>query len=535
MEPRLPSFFAIRALAVCSSLAVLVLWMGGGSAFDAIRLLLGVLPVGANDEGLFRLLLTRCVATFALVTGALFLGMAFALAITVLVSRLGGTTRRLIGWIGSALSGIPPMAWAIGTILLLVRYLHLPVETLFPYAPPETLDHWGMKSGRTFWAWIVPAAALGAPVFGTALFVLTHRLSALLKGPLIGPLRSRGVGRSSVVFRHLVPELRSEIRRMVRPLAAMTLTFAIPVEEAFRFDGWGNFTANALRHHHPYQIATAVYLSGFMLAAWYVFASWRERKGSRPQSVFTPPDEESRSTFLAGCGGVLMLALVSWPFWSNAKEVWHVSHAPALREVLRSFGVAFTAAALIVLSGPLMMPRNKWLQHSRGGTAITLAAAPLLLCWLALVSAMQNPWAPIPGLIMVAALPSAATFRQNFRALYLGDFATASIMLGRSPQQIWWQHLFPNILPSVLNRMFRSVATLLLWCSLLGYFGLDTWFGTNSSWGEQMQQNSEIILDTPLPVLAPAVWLALWSLSFRLLSRAFSPETPRPRTSPFDP
>jgi len=536
MESRLPPLFPLRALAVCSVLAVMVLWMGGGSAMDALRLLSGLLPVGSNEEGLLRLLLGRTLASFGLVTLALVLGLGLALTVTIFVSPAGRPLSRAVGWFGSALSGVPPMAWALGALLLLIQHLNLPVETLFPYEPPDGKDSWTLTLGRTIWAWMVPAVVLAVPVFGSAVYTLTHRLSALLvSGTLAKTLKGRGLKRSLIVYHHMLPELRSQILTMSRPLAAMTLTLALPVEEAFRFDGWGSFSAAALRSHDSYQIATAVYIAGFMLAAWYAVTIWLEGLSRAPRTLFDAPPEETRSVFWAGCGVALAAGLLTWPHWLELEDVWHVSYLPSFHEIGRAVGVAVAAAGLIVLSGPLMVRRHNWLRASYAGMAMTWAAAPLLLCWLALSSVMVNDHATMLWLIMAAALPSTVSFRENFRTLYASDFVTSSLVLGAPPQRIWWQHLFPNLLPVVLNRLCRSVATLLLWSSLLGYFGLEMTSSGTPTWGAQMRQGSEMILDSPLAVLAPAVWLALWSLSFRLVSRAFSRETPRPKTSPFDP
>jgi ABC-type dipeptide/oligopeptide/nickel transport system permease component len=532
MPREAPSHFSLRAVAVCSLLAVLLLLLGGGTLGDAARLLAGVLAIGPDQEGLVRLLLGRTVTTFTLVTLALIMGLSIALASVVLVAHFGGVASRIAGWLGRAISCVPPMAWALGLVLLLIQGLELPIETLFPYVPREEIDSWSLQLGRKLWAWLVPAMALALPVAGAALYTLTHRLSALLKSPLIEPLRARGLSRRRIVYHHLLPEMQSEAVGVARPVAALTLALAIPVEEVFRFDGWGRYMATAVREHQPASMAAAIYLAGFMLAGWYALLGIRGSLPVKKSSYLIPP-EQTRCQICAFLGFLLALLLVTLPTWVKLNPAWHLAYAAAAPELGRALFVSFVAAFLIYLSGPLMMLRHGWRESGNSGIATTLAAAPLLVCWLALASIFQKPSATLLGLIMAATLPGAAAFRRSLLSHCESGHLIAAHTMGEKPLQVWWRHLSLVTLLEVLGQMFRNVATVLLWYSLFTYLSLPETGTEPLAWGAQMSLKAASVLDDPQGVLAPAMMLALWSLSFRLVSRAFSPEPLQQRiTSP---
>ncbi len=56
-----------------------------------------------------------------------------------------------------------------------------------------------------------------------------------------------------------------------------------------------------------------------------------------------------------------------------------------------------------------------------------------------------------------------------------------------------------------------------------------------SSWGATMRAHHDDLLEHPALALGPALWIALWSLSFRLLSRAFRTDAPVRRPPTFAP
>lgn len=533
-----PDHLPLRTLAWCSVGAVGVLWMGGGSTGDAFRLVTGILPVGASGEILIRAMLGRAWVTFWLISLALGTGLGLALAITLLLSGLGSLFSKCLGWLGRAIAGVPPMAWALGAIVLVIQRWGLPVETLFAYETPPGSDTFALRLGCSLWAWMVPAFTLALPVAGTALYSLTHRLDLMLRDPMLWQLKARGLAHSAIVYRHLVPQLRVHLVRFTRPCMVMLLAFSIPVEEILGFDGLGRTTAEALRAHDAPQLAGVLYLSGFLLAAWQALLGVVDRKSLPAPLELVESNEQTRSWLCVVLGTALMVLLADMPRWlpGGLMQLFQEGFAGTADEVLPALGVSAWAALLIVLSGPAMCLVRRWQRLPHSGVAATLAAGPLLVMWLALASASQNFWTVRVALVLGIAMPGAAAFREAFREGLTSRPAEAARASGLRTLGIWRHHVIPQAAPAMLNMLLRNVSTVLLWTCLASFFHLQTGTVPESgpAWGLLIHTHGENILDDPWPALAPALLLALWSLSFRLVSRAFRTENPAPRTSPFD-
>jgi oligopeptide transport system permease protein len=188
--------------------------------------------------------------------------------------------------------------------------------------------------------------------------------------------------------------------------------------------------------------------------------------------------------------------------------------------------VLFRSLAFLIIAGFFMSLMRGHL-ISRGWAA-ALANAPLLLALLL--------WQRITGwqiilVIAALALPGLAALRDTFHEASECDFIDASRALGRTRAGVWWRHVLPGTMPGMLNWTLRNVASAMTVFCVLDFFSQNQ--AASSSWGHLMRQAAGGILDDALLALAPALLLALWSLSFRLLSRAFRTEAPQPRNSSF--
>jgi ABC-type dipeptide/oligopeptide/nickel transport system permease subunit len=97
------------------------------------------------------------------------------------------------------------------------------------------------------------------------------------------------------------------------------------------------------------------------------------------------------------------------------------------------------------------------------------------------------------------------------------------------------RHLLLLALPGLLNWALRTAGTALILFSVLDFYDASLHGHAASSWGATMRAHYDDLLEHPALALGPALWIALWSLSFRLLSRAFRIETPQNRTPTFVP
>lgn len=530
-----PPYLPLRTLLVCGAFSLYLLGHSGGSIGDGFEFLIGMLPVGLNAESLIMVLVQRAVPTFALITLALVLGLSLALAVAMLISSAGARFSKSVGWVGRALVGVPPMFWAWGSIYLIVHQWELPVETLFPYNPPAEMEPLLVRWGRALWAWMVPAVVLSTPVFGMALFSFTHRLGVLLKDPMLGPLKSRGLSRAAIKYHHLVPELRIHLMRLARPCAAMLLACAIPVELIFQFGGWGSFAADAVRLQHPLQLAASLYLAGIMMAAWYAVFDLGDNRSLPPAMEHVEDEEQTQSRVCFIAGAALALALLVTPYWAVDASPWRMAWLLTLGEAGLCLVGSLLAALVVMGSSFLAASIRRPQQFRQTGLAATLATAPLLLLWMMLASLPGYEKLGLPVMLGLSALPGVVAFHASCRDASALLLAQASRSLGRNRWGAWWDHAFLNALPSLLNWLLRNAATLLVWKGIYDYLCAfrENTADPASSWGGLMARSSPRLLDDPISLAAPAILMALWGLAFRLLSRAFRTDTPPARISPF--
>lgn len=527
-----PPSLPVRAWFFCVVLAVVLLMRGGASSDEVLHFLVGLNPLGPAGQSAVHVLLKRALMSFGLISFALAIGLSFALAAAMLVSRLGGRFSRFMGWLGSVISTVPPMAWALGAIYFLIRMRHLTVETLLPLSASTGDDSGMMQLARALWSWLVPALVLAIPVFGTALFSLTHRLSSLLGNPKLMELKARGLGHSQIVFRHLVPLLRVHLVRLARPCAAMLLAYDVPVEELLGFEGWGQFVASKLAEPgaNTAALASALWFGGWMLAGCLGWLGWLDNKGLPPLAEETQESAHGPSWTSVVCGVGLAIALITLPSWTQSYDLWPIfaeAHAAWFLEIKRAVAISLGALLLVLLCGPAMCLMRSWKWILNRGMAATMGVIPLLLILVLYEHGMARNWIAIT---MAAALPGIAAYRDAFRDEEQSTLADAAHVLGRRGFALWWHHLLPGALPVLLSGAVRNIANVLLMLAVLDYFNATT---MTMSWGALMRSHADVILDFPELALMPAVMLALWGVSFRLLSSGFSTESPPPTTSSF--
>lgn len=520
-----PTNLLARVLVLCGALALVLRWRQGGETGDVPAVLLGAVRLDAIGLGALRLLLGPVVSSFLLVSLALATGLSFALALAMLVSRLGARAGRFAGWLGVALTHVPPMAWALGAIVWLIRFRGLPVETLYPFPASWENDSPEWRMGRILWSWLVPAWVLATPVFGVALFSLTHRLGAMVSDPALGKLRSRGLTPSQILYRHFVPRLRVHLARLGRPCAAALLVADIPVEELLGFDGWGRMVASRLQSPavDVGELAVLFWTGAWILAGVLGWLFLLDRRGLPQEAEELSDSSQRRSRRSVRCGWLLVLLLLVPPRWLGAADmVFQEAHHAAWLEIPRALAVALAALALMLGASWLISPaRSRLFQR---GWAAAFAIVPLPLVLLLWERQEDRNWMLV---VLAAAVPGMTAFREAFRDADSAGFIEVARTLGQKPWRIWRLHVLPNAAPGLLQISLRQAGAVLLLLALLDFYSASAAPG----WGRMMRLGAERALDDPLPALAPAAWLALWSLSFRLLSRGFHagpPETPTP-------
>ncbi len=525
-----PSLLPPRVLVLCLVIALAILWRDGGTLEELWSLFTLMLPLAPDDASALRVLLGRAVASFFLISFALGVGLSCALALAMLTSRLGARAAVILGWLGRVLMGVPPMALALGAIYWLIQVRGLPVETLFPFQPALESDSIALLLGRSLWAWLVPSLVLAVPVLGSALFSLTHKLSNLLRDPAVDRLKARGLPQAQILYRHLVPLLRVHLTRLARPMAALLLVFDIPVEELLGFDGWGRFAAGQLSApvSSGHALAAIFWAGGLMLVGILGWISLLERRNLPQEAEQYSDPAQLRNLFSAACGAALMFMLMLPLRWVAPEPVSNAlgnAHAAWTAEFLRAILVSLVSLALIVASSYLMSLLRSRI-FGRGWPA-AMAVTPLLATLLFWHTECDHPWFTAA---LATSIPGIAAFREAFRDADDSDFIEASRALGQNQLGIWMHHVLPGALLSLPGLALRNAATVMMMFCVLDFYSSSA----TNTWGAQMRLHTDRVLDDPLPALAPALMLALWSLSFRLLSRASGKVQPPPRITPYD-
>ena len=106
------------------------------------------------------------------------------------------------------------------------------------------------------------------------------------------------------------------------------------------------------------------------------------------------------------------------------------------------------------------------------------------------------------------------------------QFVLAARVLGAGPIHIWWRHILPNGLPSLLAQASLSFATAIIVEAGLSFLGLGTQ-PPLASWGRMLSEARDYMGLSPWMALFPGLALAITVLGFNLLGegirRALNP------------
>jgi ABC-type dipeptide/oligopeptide/nickel transport system permease component len=531
-----PPSLPLRAWLLTAAAALLLLLLKDGTVGDVLPLLLGFMPLEANGPGYLHILLGRATATFCCLTVSAILGWSVALALALLAGFMGQGGLKLVVWAGRLVGSVPPMAWALAFLVVLIQRGGIPVETLFPYTPPEAVDSTLLRVGRHVWAWMLPIVTLSIPACAIMLSALAHRLEMLVSSEQFCHLRARGLGMGAILHCHFLPSLFLDLVRQGRATLPVLLGFSVPVEHMFGFDGLGGFSGQMLlTHEYAKALPAALYLGGWMLLLWFTLLGIVERRSPASRVMPAYPEGEARALICAVGGAVLALALVALPYMiqgeamAMAQRVWW-------REILFVIQVVGVAVVVVLISVPLwqgwdrIKPKWNFGLVSPGVNEVVLLPALLFgaLAWL------DVPMAAV-GAGMVLSLGGMALLREQARELSTRRMVEASRMLGENIPGILKHHLLRFLLPSLGNWALRMMSALLLWMSIIHWFVPGTGEATHLSWGAQMRLASEEVFDDPRGVMVPALMVALWCLCLQLLSRAFPADLPPQESQPADP
>ena len=530
------SYLPLRAWLLAAVAAVVLLLLQDGAFGEVFSLLLGFMPLGADGSSYLHTMLGRAAATFAWVSVAAIFGWATALCLTLLGGFTGKGGLKVLVWSGRLLGNIPPMAWTLALLVVLIQRWSIPVETLFPYAPPAEMDNALLRMGRHVWTWMLPACVLALPACGMMLSVLAHRLEMLVTGDQMLHLQARGLGRTAIVHQHFLPYLMLDLVRHGRATLPLLLGLSVPVENILGFDGLGGFAGQMLlTHEFPKALPAAIYLGGWMFMLWFGLLGLLEKRSPAVRVMPAYPEGESRALICAVAGAVLLLGLLLAPNWMPQAAV-RQAHLATWSEILFVLQAVGVACVVVLISMPLWQGWDRVKPQWNFGL-VSPAISESILIPVLLLSA--TTWLDVSlaamGVGMVLSLGGMALLRAQAQELSTRRMVEASTMLGENTPGVLKHHLLRYLLPSLANWALRMMATLLLWMSIVHWFLPGAADGSNLSWGAQMRLASEEVFDDATGVMVPALLVALWCLSLQLLSRAFRADLPPQESQPADP
>lgn len=485
-----------------------------------------------TDTHEWRVHALEVLNSFRLLLLAMIIGLSFALALAILLQSFGSWIAKVSGWFGRLLADVSPIAWGFVITLLLARVLELPILGLLPDTAASQTQHWEELAGWQVWKWLVPAFTLAVPVFGLALYSLTHHLSVWLRDPALGKLKARGLTRSVIFYRYLMPRVWQHLVCLALPAWGFLMVAAVPVEKMMGFEGWGRRLANTLPREEAVSVALSLALGGVLLAVGSFLIRCLEQQpaDAEEEPLHDVSRFQSKGAFLSGL--LLMAALITLPTWlplrpwrlmQRAYEAWWPEVSFAL------FSSLVALITIFIYSFAMSLSRK---EPGREKTRLTsLIRFSLRIAIMVGALFLLKPWGFAGLLIGGVVLYGVAKAHGTLTEMYASDRVLSARAIGRATYGIWRHHILRNLLPSLMHWVFWNTANVLLIVTLIRFCVPAA--ASATSWGQQMQGAADGILESPAPALAPAVLLALWCLSFRLISRAFPVRTPSLPTSPF--
>jgi peptide/nickel transport system permease protein len=147
---------------------------------------------------------------------------------------------------------------------------------------------------------------------------------------------------------------------------------------------------------------------------------------------------------------------------------------------------------------------------------------PVLLFALVAVAALQPSFWVLVLVVAIADIPRAGrTMRAAVSAQVANDYVHAAQARGESKASILFREIAPNVVAPVASDIALRITYGIIAIATLSFLGLGVQPPT-PDWGLMINENRAGITFSPVAVLAPAVALALLSISFNLVAEAIT-------------
>lgn len=525
-----PGWLPLRLVILGAAMACAVLAWHRVPAMEWTRFLAGLEPVSADGTTLISAMRGRAGASLLIMITSMLLAVTTGLAVSLCVLRIGLGLPSLIALVGRFLSAMPVVAIAWTAIGVVVGHQGWPIESLLPHHPAQDRDTWALATGRELWWWLAPSWILALPLMGELVFRAIEGFRALDHSHFLPALQSRGLHRSAIRYRHLLPNVWPHLLDCIESLGLLALGYLVLVKEALGIPGWGSFLAIAMQNGDARGVAASIYAACWLGGAWCLLIAILRRftvgRSGGTEPVETPHHHQSHDMLTTTVMSLLLLVLACCPFTaSGTKSDWPSMLASFASPLVHDLGTAAggcgLALAITLVLGTAcgLTKRSNWLS----GLMTTFAWSPTLVWFLALAGFAAHASWLVLGL--VAAPGGVVLVARRWREIHASGFMEASLSVGAGRLHAWRLHVMPEMFRLILAWVLETFGTMLVWLSLI-----DSLRSARperaTSLGQAISAAKENVLSDPQPLLIPALIVAICALFFRQLSLIVRPGPP---------
>ena len=180
-------------------------------------------------------------------------------------------------------------------------------------------------------------------------------------------------------------------------------------------------------------------------------------------------------------------------------------------------GAVAVGAAIGVPIGLAAAFAGGWLDDAMSAGMDILIAFPLLLLAMLIVAVTGASLLTVTVAIGVSVSAIVARLtRVVARRVLAQQYITAARTSGTSSLGIIWQHVLPNIWPTISVNLGLLFGVAVLAEASLSYLGLGA-PPPNSSWGRLLQEAQSTVMTAPLGAIAPGVFIVVLVIGVNLL------------------
>ena len=163
---------------------------------------------------------------------------------------------------------------------------------------------------------------------------------------------------------------------------------------------------------------------------------------------------------------------------------------------------------------------GRWSDRLIMGVMTVMLCFPGIILAIALVSSLGPSVTNVTLAIGVIFIPAFARIaRANTLTLRQREFVLAAQVLGAPTLRVLWREVLPNLMPALLSYAVVMLGVAVLAEAALGFLGLSV-RPPAPSWGGMIATERPNLIEAPLAVFIPALWMFSASLAINYIGEA---------------